>query len=100
MAAGAEDESFWVPPLPGDSEEESEEHEEDNTEEPELAQFREVSEVRFPAEVGPLGGKRTCKIKCVEGEWIGPLCALNEQGKLSFRISFCTMIFLKASQLT
>lgn len=71
-----------MPPLPGehDSEEEGSE-EEESTEEPEFAQFREVTEVRFPAEVGPLGGQRVCKIKCVEGEWVGPLCALNEQGK-------------------
>lgn len=78
ISAGAEDGDFWVPPLP-DSEEDSDE-EEESTEEPELAQFREVTEVRFPAEVGPLGGQRVCKIKCVEGEWVGPLCALNEQG--------------------
>lgn len=68
-----------MPPLP-ESEEDSDE-EEESTEEPELAQFREVTEVRFPAEVGPLGGQRVCKIKCVDGEWVGPLCALNEQGK-------------------
>ncbi|XP_063699291.1 locomotion-related protein Hikaru genki [Culicoides brevitarsis] len=77
--AGAEEGDFWVPPLP-ESEEDSDE-EEESTEEPELAQFREVTEVRFPAEVGPLGGQRVCKIKCVEGEWVGPLCALNEQDK-------------------
>lgn len=80
-----------MPPLPGEgggggggggSEEEGSE-EEESTEEPEFAQFREVSEVRFPAEVGPLGGQRVCKIKCVDGEWVGPLCALNEQGNFN-----------------
>lgn len=41
--------------------------------------FREVSEVRFPAEVGPLGTHRLCKIKCIEGMWQGPLCAAPDQ---------------------
>lgn len=81
-----------MPPLP-ESEEDSDE-EEESTEEPELAQFREVTEVRFPAEVGPLGGQRVCKIKCVEGEWVGPLCALNEQGK-SILIKFNEITYKK-----
>ncbi|KAL7046572.1 hypothetical protein ACKWTF_002641 [Chironomus riparius] len=46
---------------------------------PEQGQFREVSEVRFPAEVGPLGTHRNCKIKCIDGMWQGPLCAVLEQ---------------------
>lgn len=83
-----------MPPLP-ESEEDSDE-EEESTEEPELAQFREVTEVRFPAEVGPLGGQRVCKIKCVEGEWVGPLCALNEQGK-STLIKFNEITYKKIS---
>jgi hypothetical protein len=41
--------------------------------------FREVSEVRFPAEVGPLGTHRLCKIKCIDGMWQGPLCAAPDQ---------------------
>lgn len=36
---------------------------------PEQSVFREVSEVRFPAEVGPLGTHRLCKIKCIDGMW-------------------------------
>lgn len=43
--------------------------------------FREVSEVRFPAEVGPLGTHRLCKIKCIEGMWQGPLCAAPDEGE-------------------
>lgn len=54
---------------------------------PEQSVFREISEVRFPAEVGPLGTHRLCKIKCIEGMWQGPLCAAPEQdesGQLKF----------------
>lgn len=54
---------------------------------PEQSVFREVSEVRFPAEVGPLGTHRLCKIKCIEGMWQGPLCAAPDQeeaGQLKF----------------
>lgn len=46
---------------------------------PEHSVFREVSEVRFPAEVGPLGTHRLCKIKCIDGMWQGPLCAAPDQ---------------------
>lgn len=56
---------------------------------PEQSIFKEVTEVRFPAEVGPLGmfesfdvvlfpliffpkgTHRLCKIKCIEGMWQG-----------------------------
>lgn len=48
---------------------------------PEQSVFREVSEVRFPAEVGPLGTHRLCKIKCIEGMWQGPLCAAPDEGE-------------------
>lgn len=54
---------------------------------PEQGIFREVSEVRFPAEVGPLGTHRLCKIKCIDGMWQGPLCAApdeSESGLLKF----------------
>lgn len=54
---------------------------------PEQSVFREVSEVRFKAEVGPLGTHRLCTIQCIEGMWQGPLCAAPEQddsGQLKF----------------
>lgn len=46
-----------------------------------------MTEVRFPAEVGPLGTHRLCKIKCIDGMWQGPLCAAPDQdetGQLKF----------------
>lgn len=43
--------------------------------------FREVSEVRFPAEVGPLGTHRLCKIRCIDGMWQGPLCAAPDDAE-------------------
>lgn len=77
----------------GESEEDvpsRERHEKDSEEideAPGESVFREVSEVRFPAEVGPLGTHRLCTIKCIEGMWQGPLCASTEQdesGQLKF----------------
>lgn len=75
----------------GESEEDVPSREKDRDSEedeaPEQSIFREVSEVRFPAEVGPLGTHRLCKIKCIEGMWHGPLCAAPEQdeaGQLKF----------------
>lgn len=59
--------------------EESEEEEEE--EEDESINFAEVTEVRFDGEVGPMGDRRSCKIRCVKGKWVGPLCATNEEGK-------------------
>ncbi|XP_034110957.1 locomotion-related protein Hikaru genki isoform X2 [Drosophila albomicans] len=61
--------------------EDSEDDEEDDEEEEIdiLQQFTEVSEIRFPGEIGPMGDRRLCKIRCVKGKWVGPLCATNEE---------------------
>ncbi|XP_013114502.1 locomotion-related protein Hikaru genki isoform X2 [Stomoxys calcitrans] len=64
-----------VHPDEGESDEEDEEEEEIDIQQ----QFTEVSEIRFPGEIGPLGDRRLCKIRCVKGKWVGPLCATNEE---------------------
>ncbi|XP_073812616.1 locomotion-related protein hikaru genki isoform X2 [Musca autumnalis] len=64
-----------VHPDESDSDEEDEEEEEIDIQQ----QFTEVSEIRFPGEIGPLGDRRLCKIRCVKGKWVGPLCATNEE---------------------
>ncbi|XP_058447952.1 locomotion-related protein Hikaru genki isoform X2 [Malaya genurostris] len=85
-----DEDGSYVPPLPDSRESPDEEKESEEIEEsPELHAFREVSEVRFPGEVGPLGGHRLCKIQCIRGHWVGPLCAMNEHeqdehGQLKF----------------
>ena len=68
-------------PYQPDEEEEDEESEEEEIDE--NAKFGEVSEIRFPGEVGPLGDRRLCKLRCVKSKWVGPLCATNEEGKFS-----------------
>lgn len=73
---GGEDDS--VPPLPEEFEEEEEEEE---IEEEDLDPFHEISEIRFPGEVGPLGDRRLCKIRCIKGKWVGPLCTHDEGEK-------------------
>jgi hypothetical protein len=40
----------------------------------------EVTEVKFSGQIGPLGEKRLCKIKCIGGNWVGPLCQ-NQEGE-------------------
>lgn len=81
-----DEEGHYMP----DSEEDSHSRErekvdsEETDESPEISVFREVTELRFPAEVGPLGGHRICKIKCIDGYWIGPLCASPDPGNLNY----------------
>lgn len=77
IGAGVDEDGQFVPHSP-DEEGESEESDEDESSEP--VNFSEVTEVRFPGEVGPLGDRRLCKIRCVKGKWVGPLCATNEEG--------------------
>lgn len=43
--------------------------------------YSHVREVKFSGSIGPLGEKRLCKIKCIGGQWVGPLC-VNQQGKI------------------
>ncbi|KAJ8877806.1 hypothetical protein PR048_022263 [Dryococelus australis] len=43
-----------------------------------LADYSQVTEVKFVGQVGPLDEKRLCKIKCIGGEWVGPLCQSQE----------------------
>lgn len=72
--AGYDDETL-NPPF-GPEEEIEEDIEEEDSEEG--IHFDEVTEVRFPGEVGPMGDRRLCKIRCVKGKWVGPLCAISE----------------------
>ncbi|VEN60620.1 unnamed protein product [Callosobruchus maculatus] len=36
--------------------------------------YTQVREVKFSGSIGPLGEQRLCKIKCIAGQWVGPLC--------------------------
>ncbi|XP_032527367.1 locomotion-related protein Hikaru genki isoform X2 [Danaus plexippus] len=37
--------------------------------------FSKISEVKFPGLIGPLNERLICKIKCIDGNWVGPLCS-------------------------
>lgn len=41
--------------------------------------YTRVREVKFSGAIGPLGERRLCKIKCIGGQWVGPLC-IDQQG--------------------
>lgn len=43
-------------------------------------QFDEVNEVHFPAEVGNGNERKLCRIRCVQGKWVGPICSAKEEG--------------------
>lgn len=58
--------------------------------------FDEVTEVRFPSEIGPLGDRRLCKIRCVKGKWVGPLCATSDEGRFHLH-KFISDIFVVGS---
>ncbi|XP_017123343.1 locomotion-related protein Hikaru genki isoform X1 [Drosophila elegans] len=72
-----DEEAGYTPVHPDDPEFDEEEEEDEEVDI--LQQFTEVSEIRFPGEIGPMGGRRLCKIRCVKGKWVGPLCATNEE---------------------
>lgn len=74
-----DEEAGYTPIHPDDPEFDEEEEEDEEVDI--LQQFTEVSEIRFPGEIGPMGDRRLCKIRCVKGKWVGPLCATNEEGK-------------------
>ncbi|XP_044312406.1 locomotion-related protein Hikaru genki isoform X2 [Drosophila rhopaloa] len=72
-----DEEAGYTPVHPDDPEFDEEEEEDEEVDI--LQQFTEVSEIRFPGEIGPMGDRRLCKIRCVKGKWVGPLCATNEE---------------------
>lgn len=39
--------------------------------------FSSIQEIQFVGVIGPNNEKRICKIKCLDGVWVGPLCALE-----------------------
>ena len=40
--------------------------------------FHGVLEVQFLGIFPPFHHRRVCKIKCVNGRWLGPLCSIEE----------------------
>ncbi|XP_065340544.1 locomotion-related protein Hikaru genki-like [Cloeon dipterum] len=45
------------------------------------ADFTVITEVHFWGAIGPLGDRKLCKIKCIDGGWFGPLCQVKDDGK-------------------
>ncbi|XP_068617912.1 locomotion-related protein Hikaru genki isoform X2 [Battus philenor] len=43
--------------------------------------FSKISEVKFPGLIGPLNERLICKIKCIDGNWVGPLCSTTPDGR-------------------
>lgn len=89
--AGYDEEVQSVPYGPDDDDDSEEEPEEDSEE---GIHFDEVTEVRFPGEVGPMGDRRLCKIRCIKGKWVGPLCASSNEGNKKNLCSFLSSVFV------
>ncbi|XP_023016189.2 locomotion-related protein hikaru genki [Leptinotarsa decemlineata] len=49
--------------------------------------YTHVREVKFSGSIGPLGEQRLCKIKCIAGQWVGPLC-IDQQDNGRFQPLF------------
>ncbi|CAH0715962.1 unnamed protein product, partial [Brenthis ino] len=43
--------------------------------------FSKISEVKFPGLIGPTNERLICKIKCIDGNWVGPLCSQTPNGR-------------------
>lgn len=54
-------------------------------------EYSHVREVKFLGSVGPMGERRLCKIKCIAGQWVGPLC-VDQQGRQHVFLS-CYVVF-------
>lgn len=54
--------------------------ESENTEQRIQEDYSQVREVKFSTNDGTQGEQRICKIKCIAGQWVGPLCA-DQQGE-------------------
>ncbi|CAF4748505.1 unnamed protein product [Pieris macdunnoughi] len=55
-----------------------------------LENFAKVKEIKFPISFGPLPEKYICKLKCVDGYWVGPLCSSSPDGRFKTLLKECT----------
>ncbi len=56
--------------------------------------FATIEEIQFVGVIGPLEQKRVCKIKCLNGVWVGPLCALEHGLSLLYSIYLSFILFI------
>ena len=51
--------------------------------------FKDIHDVEFEVRTGPFpGDSQRCKLSCVKGQWVGPLCRTDE-GMYSFFVFVC-----------
>lgn len=60
--------------------------------------YKRVREVKFFGSIGPLNERRLCKIKCIEGQWVGPLCVDQHGESNVLYISSIAMVFAILNQ--
>ncbi|XP_050683915.1 locomotion-related protein Hikaru genki isoform X2 [Leptidea sinapis] len=54
-----------------------------------LENFAKVKEIKFPISYGPVTEKYICKLKCVDGYWVGPLCSSSTDGRFKTLLKEC-----------
>lgn len=60
----------------------------------ELAKWKDIGEIKFMTDSGEshinsgANEKLWCKIKCIDGEWVGPLCSSNGGITLQFHSTY------------
>lgn len=51
--------------------------------------FKDIHDVEFEVRTGPFpGDNQRCKLSCVEGQWVGPLCRTDEGKFVHLFLSF------------
>lgn len=78
IGASLDEEGLYIVHAVDDSDDEEEEEEVEDAVEHDL--FGEVTEVHFPAELGTGGERKLCRLRCVQGRWVGPICGSNKEG--------------------
>lgn len=61
--------------------------------------YTDIREVKFFGEIGPLGEQRLCKIKCIAGQWVGPLCSDQQGNKKNTLIKFSALHLCEIKKL-
>ncbi|CAG2115586.1 unnamed protein product, partial [Medioppia subpectinata] len=53
--------------------------------------FATIEEIQFVGVIGTMEQKRVCKIKCLNGVWVGPLCALEKGDQFAPMLRECQL---------
>merc|ERR1711953_1141694 len=56
--------------------------------------FKDIHDVEFEVRTGPFpGDSQRCKLSCVKGQWVGPLCRTDEDAEYKALLKSCELHF-------